>query len=163
LPAWLGGGNRPYGRQVLTLRPLRHPSVSWERSDDENLVVITIGRRNDAWTSFAARMFGLPPTRKIELTDEISSYVWTCCDGNHSVAQIVDDISARYKLGRRQSEVSVLTFLKTLQTKRLIGVPVAQAKSFKESPVMVHLQPDYRASRKSRGSNGAKRIGGKRG
>jgi len=134
-PALFGGRNRPHGREVLTLRPVRHPSVQWELVGDDQFAVLTVQRRTDLLTDLVAKIFRLPSVRKIELTDEISSYVWTCCDGNHSVADIAGDISRRYKLNKRQSEVSVLTFLKTLQAKQLIGVPSDQAKSFRQPNV----------------------------
>ncbi len=131
LPGVLGQTGRPQGREVLTLRPIRHPAVFWERVGDEQLVVLTVRRRSDPLMNFVAKLFGIPQTRKIELTDEISSYVWTCCDGAHTVSQIADDLVRRYKLTKRQSEVSVLTYLKTLQAKKLIGVPAEQARAFK--------------------------------
>jgi hypothetical protein len=106
-------------------------------------------------------MFGIPSTRRIELTDEISSYVWVCCDGNRTVSDIAEDISHRYKLNKRQSEVSVLTFLKTLQSKGLIGIPAAQASAFKHRSA----QPpdaDIRGSgTKKKVINAAKRRSGK--
>jgi hypothetical protein len=133
LPGLLGGYMRPHGRDVLQLRPLRQPSVAWKTVGEDNLVILTVSRRQDPWSNFAARVFGIPLTRNIELTDEISSFVWTCCDGDHAVADIAMEICKRYKLNKRQSEVSVLTFLKTLQTKHLIGVPAEQARSYKQA------------------------------
>jgi hypothetical protein len=132
LPGLLGGFRRPQGREVLDLRPVRHPTVVWEFSGDDRLVVLSVARREDLLTGLAAKLFGIPATRKIELTDEISSYVWTCCDGKHTVAEIAADISRRYKLNKRQSEVSVLTFLKTLQMKQLVGIPADQARAYKQ-------------------------------
>lgn len=129
LPFLPGGPTKASPQQVLGLRPLRNPAVKWEREGDENLVVIRYTPKPfEGRPRFIDRFFGLPSEKRIELTDELSSAVWEQCDGKHTVAEIAGFISKEYKLGRRQAEVSVLAFLKTLQTKRLVGVPIDQAR-----------------------------------
>jgi|SRR5579883_1140020 len=130
LPFLPGGRNQPTPKQVMTLRPVRNPAVRWERAGEDSLVVIsftpkTFGGR----TRLIDRLFGIPSEKKIELTDELSSSVWEMCDGQHTVGQIAAFLAEKYKLGRRQADVSVLAFLKTLQSKRLVGVPIDQARA----------------------------------
>ncbi|HEX5322463.1 MAG TPA: PqqD family protein [Capsulimonadaceae bacterium] len=130
MPFLPGGKPQPTQKQVMSLRPLRNPAVKWERAGEDNLVVISYTPKTfEGRPRFIDRLFGISSEKKIELTDELSSSVWEMCDGKHSVSQIAVFLAEKYKLGRRQSEVSVLAFLKTLQTKRLVGVPLDQAKA----------------------------------
>ena len=145
LPFLPGGPPKASAQQVLGLRPLRNPVVKWERTGEDNLVVISyLPKPFEGRPRFIDRFFGLPSEKRIELTDELSSAVWELCDGKHSVAEIAGFISKEYKLGRRQAEVSVLAFLKTLQTKRLVGVPRDQARELaqsQKSPKVVSKAP----------------------
>jgi hypothetical protein len=115
-------------RTVLSVRPVRHPLISWERKGPENLVVTKIPRpKQGRMREILARWFVLPDHRVVEMADELSSMVWELCDGNHTVGQITDRIAREYKLSSRQAEVGVLALLRTLQAKRMIGVPVQPA------------------------------------
>jgi hypothetical protein len=131
-PFLFGSKGKPSHQQVLGLRPMRHPGANWERAGEDNLVVLSIRRRDDRWANLLSRVFGIPPERRIELTDELSSRVWELCDGKHTVGEISRLLSADYKLGTRQAEVSVLAFLRTLQSKRLVGIPADQAQAVRE-------------------------------
>lgn len=134
LPFLPGGNPRATPQQMLSLRPLRNPAVKWERAGEENLVVIHYEPKPfEGRPKFIDRFFGLPGEKRIELTDELSSAVWEMCDSKHTVGEIAGFISREYKLGRRQAEVSVLAFLKTLQTKRLVGVPIDQARELSQA------------------------------
>jgi len=123
LPFLPGGGSKPSHRVVMGLRPLRNPHAIWERSGDDNLVTITLTRSlAHRWDRLIAKVFTIPTDRKIEMSDELSSRVWEMCDGAHTVGSIATEIGHQYQLGQRQAEVSVLTFLNTLQSKRLVGL-----------------------------------------
>lgn len=111
-------------RTVLSVCPVRHPSITWERTGADDLVVIKIPKPKEGWfRALIAKWFVLPDFKTIEMADELSSMVWELCDGEHSVGQITDRIAREYKLSNRQAEVGVLALLRTLQGKRLIGVP----------------------------------------
>lgn len=154
MPFLPGGKPEPAAGQVLALRPLRNPAVRWERKGDDDLVVITYKPKPfEGRLRLVDKLFGLPSEKKIELTDELSSAVWEMCDGKYTVAEIASFLSQKYKLGRRQAEVSVLAFLKTLQTKRLVGVPVDQARELaeKQKPARRGEKAPARATRGSEG------------
>ncbi|MCS7065643.1 MAG: PqqD family protein, partial [Fimbriimonadales bacterium] len=50
---------------------------------------------------------------RIEL-DETGSTVWNLCDGQHNVESIVQRLTRRYKLERREAEYALFAFLNTL-------------------------------------------------
>lgn len=116
--------------EMLALRPLRTASVAWKPKTDPDApgVQITVPRRDDKVGQILSRLFQIPATKTIEL-DEFGAAVWEKCDGRHSVEQLVSFTAAAYKLNRRQAEVSVVSFMRMLAQRRLIGLGSTTTKS----------------------------------
>ena len=107
--------------EMLGLKPLRNREVKWELSGEETPIAkLTVPRRDDRTGQLLSWIFKIPQSRTIEL-DEFGAQVWERCDGQHSVEQLIKHTCDTYKLNRRQGEVSVLTFMKMLAQRRLIG------------------------------------------
>jgi len=70
-----------------------------------------------------ARVFYVPKSRKIVL-DELGTFVWERCDGQTTVRDLIGIFAERYKLGRREAEVSLTEYLRTLAKRGLIGIAV---------------------------------------
>ena len=66
------------------------------------------------------------------ILDEVGTEVWQMCDGHTSVATMIDRLRDRYKLDRKEAEVSLLSYLKTLGQKRFVGFLVEGEKSRSE-------------------------------
>ena len=113
--------------EMLALRPLRNQAIGWEmKADDETPgAKLTVPRRDDKFGQIVSRLFQVPPTKTIEL-DEFGAAVWEKCDGRHSVEQLVAFTSSAYKLNRRQAEVSVVSFMRMLAQRRLIGLQTGE-------------------------------------
>lgn len=109
--------------QVMGSRPLRNSLLEWATTEDGK-VVITIPRRQDAVGRLASMLFHVPKTRQLVLDDEVGSSVWQICDGEHSLKQIVDFLCVKYKLTRKEAEVSVTEFLRQLGKRRLVGFAI---------------------------------------
>jgi len=123
---------KPLSReQSLGSIPVRNEAVEEEEADDGN-VRLLIPRREDWWVRAAARVFYVPRKRRLTL-DEIGSFVWGLCDGDHSVREIIRALAARYMLHRKEAEVSVVAYLRTLAKRRLIAVAVPRATKDKPS------------------------------
>ncbi len=122
-------GSLPRG-EMLALRPLRNASVAWEpKAEGETPgVALTVPRRDDKLGRMLGRVFQLPTTKTIEL-DEFGAAVWEKCDGRHSVEHLVVFTASAYKLNRRQAEVSVVSFMRMLAQRRLIGLDKSSSKS----------------------------------
>jgi hypothetical protein len=103
--------------ELLRLKPVREEHICWEE-DDEGVVRIKSER-----VGLLARIMGLllrvTPRKYIQL-DEIGSVVWKMCNGEHTVAQISQELMNRYKLERQEAEASLLTFIQQLMKRRLI-------------------------------------------
>ena len=108
--------------QSLASVPLRNELIEVERSDGGEIRLV-IPRRESWWVNALSRVFYVPKTHRISL-DEIGSFVWELCDGKHNVRQIVQALSTRYKLHRKEAEVSVVAYLRQLAKKGIIGIAV---------------------------------------
>ena len=140
--------------EILAARPLHNPIIEWERmarsgvrkndDDDDNnsdsddkpeiveLVVLRVPRRKDKWGNFVAVWLKLPDFRKVEL-DEMGSDVWERCDGETSVEAINRDICSKYRLNKRQGEVSVTAYLKMLADRRFIRLKTGKNTELKKN------------------------------
>ena len=151
-----GGKTKPSHKMVMSLRPLRNVHAVWERTGEDGLVTITLTRSLvHRWDKLIAKVFKIPTDRKIDMSDELSSRVWELCDGEHTVGAIADEIGHHYQLGRRQAEISVLTFLNTLQAKKLVGLAPDHVKLKKAQSTAAGEQSNqgskgYYARRKQR-------------
>ena len=116
-------GGLPRG-ELLALRPVRSPDIGWElkEGDEAPGAKLTVPRREDRIGQLLSRIFQIPATKTIEL-DEVNSQIWARCDGETSVDQLIKYTCTTYKLNRRQGEVGVVTLMKMLAQRRLIGFP----------------------------------------
>jgi len=114
-------------KQALNAIPICNRQVKTERDEHGN-VVLTISRRADAWGKLLGKIFFTPPSRRLVL-DEIGTYVWERCDGRHTVRALIDSLSKRYKLNRREAEISLTTFLRSLGQKGLVAFAVEREAS----------------------------------
>lgn len=62
-----------------------------------------------------------PVKRKIQL-DLLGKSVWNLLDGKNNVKKIINEFAARHKVNKKEAEVSVTLFLKSLGKKGLIGM-----------------------------------------
>ena len=112
--------------ESLASVPMHNEAIGVERSDAGE-VRLLIPRRESWWVNTLSRFFYVPKNRRITL-DEIGSYVWDHCDGKRNVGQIIQALSKRYRLHRKEAEVSVVAYLRTLARKRLIGIAVLKKR-----------------------------------
>ena len=114
---------KPLSREdSLASVPLRNEAIEAERTDAGE-VRLLIPRKESWWVNSLARFFYVPKHRRITL-DEIGSFVWDQCDGKKNVRQVIQALCKRYKLHRKEAEVSVVAYLRMLAKKRLIGIAV---------------------------------------
>ncbi|KPJ62864.1 MAG: hypothetical protein AMS15_02500 [Planctomycetes bacterium DG_23] len=107
--------------------PVRNQLLEYQE-DEEGLVSIKIPRKDTRLVKAMSKMMYVPPSRVISL-DEIGSYVWRMCDGQTTVRQIIDDFRKTHKLSRKEAEIFIVTFLRTLAKKGIIGLAVPSVPS----------------------------------
>jgi len=108
--------------QSLASVPLRNEAIDADRTDSGE-VCLVIPLRETWWVKVVRRVFHVPKKRRVSL-DEIGSYVWELCDGKRNVRQIIQALCKRYKLHRKEAEVSVVAYLRELAKKGIIGIAV---------------------------------------
>ncbi len=108
-------------QRALASYPVRNQAVEW-RADGETMVLIA-RRREDAVGRLLSLFFVVPRERKYEL-DSVGSYVWQHCDGRHTVEDLIRGLAARYKLNRKEAEVSLTAFLRLLGKRKLVAIAV---------------------------------------
>ena len=108
--------------QSLAARPLRNSNLTVSRDDDGNALIV-IPRRETWWANAVAKFLRMPDKKKIAL-DEIGTAVWDQCDGRHTVQSIIDNFVEKYKLNRREAEVSMFAYFKELTQRGFIGFQV---------------------------------------
>lgn len=106
------------------MKPIRNQALTWEQ-DDEGLVTINMEFTRSRMGRWLGILFYIPKkrTRTFEL-DAIGSFVWERCDGKKNVNKLTTELSKQYNLSKREAEVSLLTYLKTLAERNLIGFVV---------------------------------------
>lgn len=114
------GSSRPGldRRQALEAQPVLNQVISLEHDADGN-AILNIPRKRTRMVKRMAKVFHLPPYKKIEL-DELGTFVVNLCDGTNSVSDIIDGFARHFQLDRREAEVSMVSFLKTLAKKGII-------------------------------------------
>lgn len=107
---------------MLSSRPGRNELVKWDRTDNGE-VQIRVTRQDNWKIALLSKLFYIPKERKITL-DEVGSEVWQMCNGRTTVGQMIEGLSSKYQLNRKEAEVSLLSYLKTLGQKRFIGFAI---------------------------------------
>lgn len=112
---------RPRGNReaLLRLRPVRNGAIEWQEND-QGEAELTIPYRKDRWARVVAFLVHLPEARKVQL-DEVGTYVWRLCDGEHTVDAIVRAMIKEYMMSRAEVEASVARYLQMLAERRFIG------------------------------------------
>ncbi len=124
---WLAARYLPFVRRaphgdrqaLLRLRPIRNSAIEWQEIQGGE-AELTIPYRKDRVARIVAVLVHLPEARKVRL-DEVGTFVWRLCDGDHTVEAIVRAMIKEYKMNRAEVEASVARYLQTLAERRFIG------------------------------------------
>lgn len=104
---------------MMNSRPARNDLLEWSKTESGE-VQIKVTRQETWKTRLLSKVFYIPEQRTITL-DEVGTEVWQMCDGHTSVTAMIELLRQRYKLDRKEAEVSLLSYLKTLGQKRFVG------------------------------------------
>jgi len=113
-------------REALSALPMRNDALKTETTAKGEFLV-TVPRRTD-WVGRAlALVFAVPKERKIAL-DQVGADIWELCDGRHTVEDIIAALTRKYRLNRKEAEVSLTAYLRQLGRRGLIGFAVPKPK-----------------------------------
>ena len=98
--------------------PVVNPGVVVDCTNPERLVVTVKLQRGKG---LLARFQPPVMERRVKL-DAIGSFVFAQIDGVRSVRRILDVFEARYRVNRREAELSCVAFLKSLAGRQVISI-----------------------------------------
>jgi hypothetical protein len=107
-------------RRSLKSIPVMNRNVVVKPGEEGTLVIsVTMQRKKGLFSRF------LPPVfeRHLKL-DELGSFVVSQIDGRKSVLDIIEAFIAKYDTNRRETELSVVSFLKSLVQRQLVSIAV---------------------------------------
>jgi len=105
-------------RRSLAGVPALNDNVLIDRSNDQAWVLTIKLPRGKGWFS----RFMPPTITKRHELDELGTFVLKQVDGRRRVLDIVDAFVARYKTNRREAELSVVKFFKSLIERRIVSI-----------------------------------------
>ena len=104
----------------LRARPVANPAIEVARAED-GTVLLKLKRREGFAGALLGAIFMVRKERKITL-DEIGSLVWLMCDGSNTLSDISEAVAKRFKLHRKEAQLSVIQFINDLARKRLVAI-----------------------------------------
>jgi len=107
---------------ILEAIPLRNATIKWEEND-EGEVSIVIPPKDKTWVKIITKIFMIPGKRVVVL-DEIGSFVWMQCDGEHTIKDIINSLTGKYRLTRKEAEVSLINYMRTLGKRGMLGFAI---------------------------------------
>jgi len=112
-------------RAALEGVPMMRPGVDIEQMPDGNVrVTMTIKRG----AGFFERLRP-PETKRSYDLDQFGAFVIGLVDGRRTVLDVVNEFEKRFKLSRREVELSVVAFFKLLMERNVLAVVVPESKA----------------------------------
>lgn len=109
---------------ALSCIPVKNPRLA-EQENENGELCLTYQVRVKPWFQTIYKRFSrrgeAAIDRKLQL-DELGTAVWRMIDGRRSVREIIDAFQAAHRLGGREAELSVSTFLKELGKRGLLAM-----------------------------------------
>jgi hypothetical protein len=108
-------------RKSLLGVPVVNPGVTWKEKADGRLTVAIPMRRKPGLLGWFQ-----PQTweRRVEL-DPLGSFVLAQIDGKKNALQITEEFVARFKVHRREAELCIVAFLKSLLERCIISIAIS--------------------------------------
>jgi hypothetical protein len=116
--------------QSMQCVPVRNQLVEEKRSDSGE-VTLYLPRRDVWWVNAIARIFYVPKKGRGVMLDELGTNVWDMIDGQATVKQVIERFAERYRLSKREAELSIVAHLKNLAKRGLIGIAVVNGPDAK--------------------------------
>ncbi len=107
-------------RAALAGIPVLMPGVELETGDDGRLTAVVHLKRPEG---FLARFMHPVSSRRIRL-DEIGSFVLSQIDGRRSVMEIIGCFIGKYRINKREAELSIAEFLGSLVKRNVIAIGI---------------------------------------
>jgi hypothetical protein len=111
-------GIRVAREEFLKAKPLRHPESEWK--EDEKGLHVKIPRKKTRLFRFSSKILPLTRERRV-LLDEQGAFIWSLCDGEHSIKDIAKKLSKQYNILVTDAEAALDLYLVQLSKQNIVG------------------------------------------
>ena len=113
-------------KRSLDATPVRNPRLLVQKETNSRVALVA-PREMTKRPRWQRMLFLLPGPREhtVEL-DQIGSLVWSLCDGSRSVREVILAVADRYQFARREAEVSVLAYFRSLGKRGFVGMKMGE-------------------------------------
>ncbi len=111
-------------QRMLESVPHLNPEVKWEQLDSGELMAVYTCYDGGV-RKWLRRLFPRPEKAQVML-DDIGTRVVRSIDGRRRVRDLIAQMEDELQISRKESEMSVVTFLEMLAKRRLVGFAVPQ-------------------------------------
>ena len=123
------GKDKPLSREAsLDSIPLRNPGIKADRNED-GTVLLRLPPSPNWWARMVMKLLRVGDVERNVSLDELGSFVWDECDGKTTVRDLIRRFAERFKLNRKEAEVSIAQFLRMLAKRGFMGIMVPQGKT----------------------------------
>lgn len=112
-------------RESLDSVVVKNEHITEEKKENGEITLTVEGDTRSLPGKIMIHVFGLPRKREIIL-DRRGSFIWNCCNGSVTVGEMIDRFSREFSVNRKESEVSIMHFIKSLAKKGLAGAVVKE-------------------------------------
>ncbi len=106
-------------RRLLSVRPVRNPSVEWVEDESTGLVTLIYPKQFTGTERALKKVFKAVEEVRRPL-DEPGSDIWRMCDGEHDIRLICDGIDLKYKERMEPVLRRVVQFIEMLAQRNLV-------------------------------------------
>lgn len=107
----------------LDSKPVQNQALRVERQDD-GTIVLCAKQRHKGLGKALAKLSKIEDLEKRYSLDELGAFVWDMCDGQTTVRAMINRFAEKHRLSRKEAEISMVEYLKSLAGKGIIGIVV---------------------------------------
>ncbi|AIE87836.1 PqqD family protein [Fimbriimonas ginsengisoli] len=125
---WIAPKPRISFEELSKAKPVRNPAVV-ETPGEEGVLLLQapLMQQGRGFAGWMAKRMNAPDTKTFEL-EPVGAFVWTLCDGKHTVEAISRKLRDRYKMNRLEADAALNAFLQMLGQRRLITLTTGKKK-----------------------------------
>jgi len=112
--------------EFLKIKPVRNPNLKWEKNKDGEVTIFIpleqpqTKKKKRRKKGLFSKISSTPKEKRVQL-DSVGSIVWSLCDGEKTVKDIVEYLHKKYKLLTNEAEISLNAYFNQLSKRGLIG------------------------------------------
>ena len=108
-------------RSMLAARPVQNQAARIERHDRDRVTVYVKRKRPGYLVPPISWIMTVRPERRVTL-DALGTRIWTWCDGNRTVEDVVDLFAATYNVTFHEARVAVTGYLRSLLQRGVVAI-----------------------------------------